>query len=223
MATDTFTDTNGVALSSHTASSCTWADLPSPYLVSHFNIQGNLCQATAISTAAGALCTSSTVDCSQIDSAAQSTITSTKFVCVRASALSLGYAFAFSQAVHTNWVWVQIYKNGSTLGSVGTVSISNLVGHTLKITASTSAGVVTLTGYVDGSQVVQTTDSSSIITSGNPGFYVTNGLSTLAYTNFDNWTDVITSISKVGGVSYASIAKINGVAIGSVKKVLGVA
>lgn len=183
--TDSFTGTDGTALATHDSS---WAAMSSAG-VSSAVISGNAVTISGVYNDIRARYTTSTADVSQVTSKAFSNTASNtrKTVHVRSGATTDGYSFFLDTLSGGNFTGLEFDKGASYLGSCGGLSIPAGSDHVLKITAS-GTNTVTLTAYVNGTQVCQTTDSSSTITSGNPGFGVLgNGV---AGNNFiDTWSD----------------------------------
>ena len=90
----------------------------------------------------------------------------------------MGYGFTFGNYSSTTNKWTQAYlqKNLTNLGSGYTTCgpWAADASHVIVFTVS-GTSTVTLTVKVDGCTVGTTTDSSSTITSGNPGFIVGRG------------------------------------------------
>jgi hypothetical protein len=184
--TDSFTDADNMALATHNA---LWASPGSTYLVTGFKISSNAVQTTGTFTTAGAYHTSSVSDTSQIVNKALSNTAQTvnKYVAVRMGSATLGYAGRVTLS-GGNWTTAAFSKNGGGLGS-SCSGLSYAAGsdHTMKIVAS-GTSTVSLTLYIDGTSVCSTTDSTSTITSGHPGFYVA-GNGTVLNNVFDSWQD----------------------------------
>ena len=181
-ASDDFNGSDGTQLLSHT-SQMTWtANSAHP---ENCTIQSNALFCTA--WLVNSFYSTSSVDTSQIDVSATfiasgSAVSPT----VRTSSGVPGYYFIFNSPSGGNWTQVTIKKNAAVyIGPITGVSISQSVGHTLKITASGSSPV-TIEVFIDGSSVGTISDSSSPIISGYSGFAA---LGDAIGGGLDNWTD----------------------------------
>lgn len=93
--------------------------------------------------------------------------------CVRMGASSDGYCAKLKTPTGGNWTGWEIQKNGSYLCEGGSISYAQNASHTMSISAS-GTSTVTLTMVVDSATITSScTDSSSTITSGNPGIKIT--------------------------------------------------
>jgi len=197
MASDSFTDTNGTALTTHDSN---WADADSTYVVANYEIQSNLVRGNNDFNYCGARYTTSSVDLSQVVFKAGSYPNNAKYVIVRADGTTnRGYTFTFAGLSTDTFTSVTLRKNGTFLSGSGSKSISRLSDQTVKITASGTT-TVTVKGFVAGTEEITYDDSTSPLSSGNPGFCaLTDTAATLSdYTDMDDWTD---GVAAAGGNS----------------------
>ena len=182
---DTFTGTDGTALSTHNSN---WADL-GDWPVSRYAITSNQAKATAWNTA-GARYTASTSDISQIVQIASATVQD-RWVSVRASASSRGYSAAFDMVTDANFTRLKINRHNTNIGNL-TVggAVATASSHTLKIQARTNGSNVDIEVWVDGVSmgVFTDTDQGLKILSGNPGFGF-QGNNAAINSIMDDWRD----------------------------------
>jgi hypothetical protein len=203
MASDSFTNTNGVALASHAAGGNTWSGC------GQSDASGEIIDGTAAADlsdyfSVSARATNSSSDYSQIVFKAGDYGNESKNVHVRASGTNRGYWVQVYEVTGDNITTLLLRKDEGFLTSC-VVSISRLVDHTFAIKATTVAGGVELRGYVDGSlltwgdtssedetdsQVFTDLNANTPIASGNPGFscYFFDDISS-TNSAFDDWTD----------------------------------
>lgn len=182
---DAFTGTDGTLLAAYNNK---WASMGATYTVGGFKILGNVVTTISTFTSAGAYHTDSTSDVSQITIKALTNTAQTvnKNVAIRADGTGTGYGALLSLTAG-NWANAYFKKNGAALGSACTgLAYAASADHTLRLVA-TGTAPVTLTLYVDSTQVCQTTDSSPLA-AGHPGFYV-SGNGTVGNNAFDDWRD----------------------------------
>ena len=183
---DSFTDADDTALATHDAN---WGDCGSTYVVANCEIIGNAARGTNAWVTFGGRYTTSSADSSQILESANADPNAFVFVCVRASASSLGYYLRFGGPSGGNWTTVNFWKEGTGYIAVGSSGgpWSQATAHTLRLTAS-GTSTVRLTAYVDDVDCGYYDDASSPLGSGNPGFAgYANG--NHANATFDDWTD----------------------------------
>lgn len=99
---------------------------------------------------------------------------------------STSYRVCLGTASGGNWTRCIFYKNATQL-AYASISSSQSTDHVLKAVASGTSSV-TLTAYIDGTLSGTATDSSSALTSGYPGFFVT-GNGTTANNQMSAWQD----------------------------------
>lgn len=190
MATDNFTDTNGVHLLDHTVQ-MTWYS--TYYVVNPDTVTINTNAVKADAFRGGAFASTSAVDSSQVKHLAAATLNGTVRACVRMPLDNLGYDASLTGASGGNWTSVSFYKNRTTLlGAITGLSYSQAADHTVKITAAQAGGpgtTITLEAFIDGSSVGTKTDTTSVIDSGKSGFYVNNSSGAAALIMMDDWTD----------------------------------
>jgi hypothetical protein len=181
MATDSFTNSNSTALSTHNDA---WVHVVGTDSGRIYN-NGVSFGAWATSTY---LRDDSTSDESQIVLLSGEPGTAGKVrPAVRVSSGIAGYAIALS-ATGDNWTTLNLYKNNTWQQHNNAISYAKANNHTLRIVASGTSSPVTITCYVDGNLELTWQDSSSPYTSGNPGIYILgNGGNNYAFG--DDWTD----------------------------------
>ena len=197
MASDNFTGADDTALETHDSN---WTSINATYPVSNLEIISNTVRHEAIWQLSGAYYNGSSVDSSQIVFKAGTNGSQSRNVSVRAGSDQRGYSASLTTISSGNYTYFNISKNGawlSTLETSGAWSVT--ADHTVKITASGSS-TVTIEGFVDGSSEGTTSDSSSPIGAGHPGFW-TGELGTIAEGVYDDWTD-----GDTGGASSINVA-----------------
>lgn len=182
---DSFTGSDGTALATHDAQ---WTSMPTPYLTTYATLQSNQLSIQAYQNG-GAYYAASTADTSQmVFKGVTANNTVTKRVHVRAGGSTKGYeagiAYPSSGSTVSSFA---IRKGGVFLATITGSNIDTSADHTIKLVAS-GTSTVTLTVYVDGSSYGTTSDSSSTITSGSPGWSCDGG-SNATYNRFDDWQD----------------------------------
>lgn len=145
-----------------------WASAQS--LLTNLTIASNLVTTTSDWNAGGGRYSSITNDVSQAVMKGNSPAGLGRGeVCVRMSSSENGYCLRLTDKVGSNYTTAAVSKNGVWLCDVGALSYADTVDHTVKITAS-GTSTVAITGVVDGTTVIGScSDTSSTITSGNPG------------------------------------------------------
>lgn len=108
--------------------------------------------------------------------------------CVRMGASAYGYCLHFTDVSGSNWTRISLYKNAGWFAYIASGTWAVASEYTIRLVASGTSSPVTLTAYVNGSSVGSTEDSSSPITSGLSGLWVTGGADN-AVTLGDDWTD----------------------------------
>jgi hypothetical protein len=167
MATDTFTDSNGVHLHDHSSEGVTWTDTTAQIL----EVQSNA--ASAINWQHSAARSDSTVDVSKITILPYNT-NQRICACVRMTdANDTGYSAYFITPSGGNWTGIELDKGGVWTGNWLSLSYSQASNHVLKVTASGTT-TTTVTVYCDGNLIGSVDDSTSPYTSGNPGIYIQN-------------------------------------------------
>lgn len=182
-ASDDFTGTDNTALATHNSN---WGDLNTK-LVANCKLSGNALVPSTTYGLCGALYTTSTSDVSEAVFVAQAASGPSKRVHVRAGASSFGYDASLGAVSGVNTTQVLISKNNVNLDGCS-YTIAWNTDRTIRLVAS-GTSPVTLTVFVNGSQVCQKIDSTSPIASGNPGISIIgNGVNT------DNKVDTWTSL-----------------------------
>lgn len=211
MATDAFTNTNGVALSAHVAGGNTWAGC------GQADANGEILNNTVVADASdfftvSARATNSSSDYSSILFKGGAYDSESKTVNVRSSATTPGYYMQVYEVTADNITLVTLRKGDEFLSGFS-ASINRLVDHTFAIKATAVAGGVELRGWIDGSPVTwnetdaNTATPSQVFTdltaqtplpAGNPGFVV-GFYGTIGPTNsgMDTWTDTEPSAAAV--------------------------
>lgn len=203
-ASDSCTDADGTALATHDAN---WTQVNSTYAVANLKIASNKCTTTSNFAQGSAYYNASSVDTSQIVmKAATSAISGAKFVAVRMGSSQFGYSAAFATASGGNWTVMVIRKNNSFYTSIsGSWAMAS--DHTVKITVS-GTSTVTINVTVDGTDIGSiSSDSSSPIGSGHPGFYETGG-GTAGDQDYDDWTDGASGAAAAGFNKRAKLTKL---------------
>jgi hypothetical protein len=176
-----------------TAHNTAWVDLfPSGVPCSNIRLTGSgtagILSPTSSFNNGGCLYNASSADTSQIVMLPMQGGT-TKYVCARAlTNVTQGYCGTPAYAGGGSWTKISIQKNGAEIAQAGTgAPWSIAVNHTVKIVTS-GTSTVTVSVYMDGVLAGSTTDSSSPLPSGHPGFYVvgTGSYSDLLY---GTWQD----------------------------------
>lgn len=108
--------------------------------------------------------------------------------CVRMTSGNQGYRVNFTDLSGANWTFIKLYKNGSWIAHIASGSWASASDYTLRLVASGTSSPVTLTAYVNGSSVGNTNDSSSPYTSGLSGLRLV-GEADNDVTLGDDWTD----------------------------------
>lgn len=112
---------------------------------------------------------------------------------VRVGASTTGYHLLLGSISGGNYTYCHFYKDRNWQYQIaGTWSTSS--DHTVRIVASGTSSPVTVTAYVDGSSVGSWEDSSSPYTSGYSGLYLT-GDGSNDYAFGDDWSDGATAAS----------------------------
>ena len=185
MASDNFTGADDTALETHDSN---WTSINATYPVSNLEIISNTVRHEATWQLSGAYYNGSSVDSSQIVFKAGTNGSPARNVSVRAGSNQRGYSASLGTISSGNYTFFNISKNGAWLATLETSGAWSVTAdHTVKITASGSS-TVTIEGFVDGSSEGTTSDSSSPIGAGHPGFW-TGELGTIAEGVYDDWTD----------------------------------
>jgi hypothetical protein len=174
---DTFSGTVGTLLTNHNTA---WVSYSDVFFVGNFKLgpSANQVESLTTSTDAGALYSFSTSNFSTIEIPVPTGTTSDRSVCVFATSNPLngtqsGYCFRLSTptTVGGNYIGGFFFKNGIDLGGVSFSVVSTApVWLTIGVVASGSNEV--MTAYLNGTSIGTHTDTSSVITSGLPGFTV---------------------------------------------------
>ena len=209
MASDNFTGADDTALETHDSN---WTSINATYPVSNLEIISNTVRHEAIWQLSGAYYNGSSVDSSQIVFKAGTNGSQSRNVSVRAGSDQRGYSASLTTISSGNYTYFNISKNGAWLATLETSGAWSVTAdHTVKITASGSS-TVTIEGFVDGSSEGTTSDSSSPIGAGHPGFW-TGELGTIAEGVYDDWTD-----GAAGGASSTPSSTLaRGIAVGMFK------
>ena len=188
-ASDAFTG-SAVALATHNSA---WADADASYSVSVLALDGSgHCIPVHAYDDGGARYTSSTSDISQITISARTTSTPYWMgPIVRANGTTRGYSLRLYTADGITYTGATVSNGDTTLASADGLSISTSTTHALRLVAS-GTGTVSVTGYVDGTQVITVSDVPSNTPTplgpGNPGFLVSNATAAASQV-LDNWQD----------------------------------
>jgi hypothetical protein len=174
---DTFSGTAGTLLANYNTA---WLSYDDVFQVSHFQLGPSANEVESLSTSsdAGALYSFSTSNFSTLMFPAATGTTSVREVCVFATSNPLtgtnsGYCFRVDNptTVGNPYTTGQFFKAGTDEhGVTFSVPSTSAIAVTLGVVASGSDEI--LTGYINGTSVGTFTDTSSVITSGNPGFIV---------------------------------------------------
>jgi hypothetical protein len=182
---DTFTNTNGTALSTHSANWYGFGDKA----IANVNIQSNTAQLTGDVTG-GAYYSASTASISQITIKAATSSTARKFAYIRGiSGTRYGYSSYLRDVGGTgnSFDYIMIWRNDEYAGSCEITPISSTVDHTLRVYMSDAD---TFRAVVDGTTICNYDDGSPLSDAGNPGFaIVANGETTVGNLSIDNWQD----------------------------------
>jgi hypothetical protein len=182
MATDNFTDSDGVGLEVHDSN---WNSVDATYTVENLEINNNVAEHEGTWDHSGAWYDASSEDSSQILAIAHDH--AGKNVSVRMNTNIRGYSLYMGGASGGNWTNVNVGKNGAWLAQLDTGTWSQASNWTLKVTA-TGTSTVTIEGFVNDSSMGTTEDSSSPLSAGHPGFFQTE-TNTVANARWDDWTD----------------------------------
>jgi hypothetical protein len=196
MATDTFTDSNGTALTDHDGN---WTDPGLTNMdIANAEINNNLLESTGVSQRWAAYYSNSQNE----DQMSQALIkgadgeSTALHIAVRMASGVAGYAVVFDSrggGSAGNWTDLYIYKDevfwaGGSLAD----DYAYADDHTLKIEAAGNASV-DLDYYVDGNLEDSDTDSSSPLTGGEPGVYLPT-FKPVINSRLDDWTDGISGV-----------------------------
>lgn len=108
--------------------------------------------------------------------------------CVRMGSSTSGYGVTFSSMSGSNWTAIFLLKDGSWNADIASGTWATDSDHTVRIVASGTSSPVTLTAYVNGVSVGSAIDSSSPYTSGLSGLLLIGGADNNV-TLGDDWTD----------------------------------
>lgn len=184
MASDSFTDSDGTGLESHDAN---WSTPHADYAVTDLEINSNIVEHEGAWDSSGAYYDGSTEEDSQIVFVG-GVDTTARHVAVRmatgtADFDDLGYSL-YLGATGSDYTHVYVGLGRSWIATLnGSASYATADDHTLRITASGT----TITGYVDGNDEGNTTDSD-VSDAGHPGFWTTD-VAGVADSRYDDWTD----------------------------------
>ena len=200
MASDSFTNSNGTALSTHDAN---WSTVTG--FTGSVTIQSNQARGPDFANSAYRY-TASSSDDSQVVKKAQAALGNNRYgVSVRMGSASIGYSLRLRTLSGDNFTEAAIYKHTTFVGS-GSISASRLSDITLRVQATTNGSDQDIRAWVNGSAVTfgyseaGTTYSGTVltdpsantpITSGAPGFIANNGSAAQAETYFDDWDDLL--------------------------------
>jgi hypothetical protein len=175
---DAFVGTSGTALATQDPN---WETFSSDYSLTGLTLNGSGYATPAADGSGGALYGLSTSGTSAIIIPAGMTSSNHYDVDVYGTSSSTatfyGYLAILESSGGTNWNVLYLYKGESELTGnssfTGTFPVS--APHTLSETATTSGSNEVITVYIDGVAQITYTDSSSPLTTGNPGFVVNGG------------------------------------------------
>lgn len=181
--TDAFTATDGTLLATHNAN---WADAGTTFVVANARIYSNMVRPGAQYQSAGGRYTTSTSDISEVvlHGDVDAYVGDAVMPRVRASSSNAGYGCHFSAASGGDYTSMRFRKNAGFLAEAGTGTWSKSIDHTIRVVASGS-NPVNISCYVDGTLIGTTSDSSTPLGSGNPGFTNDDAL----HSSFDSWKD----------------------------------
>jgi hypothetical protein len=214
MATDAFTNTNGVFLTDHVAGGNTWEGCGQP--VAAGEIQSNAaCADASDSFSVSARATNSSVGYSQIVFKGGAYDDGVKRVHVRASAASQGYWISASISGGNIVGFALWHGDGTFLTTASVTPVSQASDQTVAIKATTNGANVEVRAFINGNPITWddnaagsgvpgtvytnvAADTPAPIMSGNPGFTCDFfGTISAANSAFDNWTDVEGSVAAV--------------------------
>lgn len=209
MASDSFTNTDGTALSTHDAA---WTK--SNGYTASVTIQSNQARGPDFANCAYHYAGSGANE-SQIVKKAYSALANNRFaVTVRAGTGTLGYNLRLRGLSGDNFTEAAVYKNTTYVASSTGLSISRLSDITMKITATANASDQDIRIWINSTQLTfnyseaGTTYSGQVltdpsantpITGGDPGFF-NNSSAAQAENWWDDWTDNVSA----GGVPPSS-------------------
>lgn len=182
MASDSFTDSDGTALASHTAGGVTWALASGS---ANTTINSNMLDI--------ALWTrnwwrsDSTEDRSLITYKGGIGVNNLVKASIRTPTSGKGYDAFFSANSGGNWTTCQISEGGAWRAS-GTVSYATASDHVLEIVGTEDGSDLTLDVYVDGTRAKTWTDTTPTA-AGYSGFALDNDTGTARYGCADDWSD----------------------------------
>lgn len=195
MASDSFTNSDGTALSTHDSN---WVDVDSTYNVGNLEINSNRAEGTGVWVLGGAIYSNgqgADQESEMVLVGGGNQVTDDRHIGCRmdngrTAPATRGYSALLGGGDGTEWDTVFLNKSGGWLATVTTTGgpWAYADDHTIKLTVSGSS-TVTLSVEVDSSSVgSDKTDSSSPHTDGEPGFYI-NDSGTIANYRVDDWTD----------------------------------
>lgn len=199
LATDTFTDSDFVALTSHTPDSGgSWSSKhgATNAQIINFQVVGDGTSGVYAHSA-----TPASADYSvQADLHSIVASSATGFVCARVASTGNCYMFGYGAWASGHWgMWKLDWSASNTELATSAVTLADATTYTIRLEATGSSSV-TLKGYVNNSLVITYTDSSSPYTSANsPGLWieVAQGAALL-----DNFTaDTIAAAAKRSGLT----------------------
>lgn len=206
MTTDTFTASDGTALSAHTAAGITWGGLDSGVADGVINdgaAGGNEVDVFTVRARA----TNLSGDFAQITLKGGNYPVPSKSIHVRCGAAAKGYQVQVSELSGDTITHLYLLRNEGflTAAVITGLSKSRLTDHTLAVRATTVGGGVEIRAYIDGTQVTWADTepgnetpgtvfldptANTPITSGNPGFsFLFETPWTQANSAFDDFTD----------------------------------
>ncbi len=196
MASDSFTGVDGTLLTAHDSN---WQQMKT-VLISNLTLVSNKVQVSSygIGAARWAGSTSDISEAIMKSATTQPPYSSlSKRVVVRSSSSSEGYAAYLLTLSGNNYTRLTLQKNGSYLADLSTtLSIPSGTDYKMKITAA-GTSTVAIKVYINDTLIGTYNDSSSPITSGNPGIKIVG--SNILVDNFiDDWND---GVSMASGIS----------------------
>jgi hypothetical protein len=174
---DTFSGTTGTLLANYNTAWLSYSDV---FQVANFKLgpSANEVEALTNNTDAGALYSFSTNNFSTIEIPVPTGTTSDRSVCVFAtsnptSSTQSGYCFRLTTptTIGANYTGGFFFKNGIDAGGIS-FSVASTAPVFLTLGVAPSGGNEVLTAYINGASVGTHTDTSSVITTGSPGFTV---------------------------------------------------